>query len=116
MRPPLFGPRPVLEVVLTAYDNQTIGFQYTTLAPGPQYRWTEEPAALLAAGWTFVAVAGAPVRDPARGMLLTRRADHAPEDIWRLLVTAANQLAAEHQHGQTEAQRVPLVTPPGASP
>lgn len=30
-RPPLFGPRPVLEVTLTVYDNNTVGYQFTGL-------------------------------------------------------------------------------------
>jgi len=29
---PLLGPHPVFEITLTAYDNQTVGWQFTGLA------------------------------------------------------------------------------------
>ena len=30
---PLLGPHPIFEIVLTAYDNQTVGWQFCGLAP-----------------------------------------------------------------------------------
>ena len=32
---PLLGPHPVFEIVLTAYDNQTVGWQFTNLVGDP---------------------------------------------------------------------------------